>query len=608
MFELRRIRIFWAALIVMIGPVTTPCDDAPIDWRAARQFWSFKAPVRAELPRIRQADWPAVRVDHFVLAAMEKRGLSPSVSAPRRQLIRRLCFDLTGLPPTSVELDGLSGWLGGDLDYAALVDELLNRRGFGERMASLWLNISRYAEDQAHMVGSNSALTYPNAYRYRAWVIDAFNRDLPYNDFIRHQLAIDLLEPDNKGDLAALGFMGLGHKFYSRGNLEVQAEEWAEKVDTVSRSLLGLTVACAQCHDHKYDPVTMKDYYGLAGVFANLKMVNKSAAGVYEEKNTKADKMHADTLHLVEDVATAKDLNIFLRGDVKSKGPVAPRKFLQVLSAGDGVKFTAGSGRAGLAEQIASRKNPLTARVFVNRVWAMLFGRGLVGTTSNFGQLGDRPSHPELLDDLAVRFMANSWSVKWLVRELVMSATYRQSSDLHSGNLAIDEANRYLWRMNRRRLSIEQFRDAVLTVAGSLDPAGGKSLGLNDPVNLRRTVYARVSRLELNKTLMLFDYPDANVHSSRRFDSTTAPQKLYAMNNPFMLARAKDFAGRLERAGEANFERVDAAYRIAYGRSPGEAERALGLKFLSLEADGEMSALERFAHALLAANEMIYID
>ncbi len=591
-------------LLAALFPSVANCDESSIDWEVAREFWSFKAPRSSALPQIQRSDWPQNRVDHFILAELEKRGLQPSVPSADRQLVRRLFFDLTGLPPTYEEA---SRDLGAD-GYEDLVGELLNRRGFGERMASLWLNVSRYAEDQAHMVGSNSSLAYPNAYKYRAWVINAFNRDLPYDEFVRYQLAIDLIRPDDQPNLAALGYMGLGHKFYSRGNLEVMAEEWAEKVDTVSRSLLGLTVACAQCHDHKYDPVTMQDYYGLAGVFANLQMVNKSPEGVYEKKNTKADKMSPKTMHLVEDAKDAKDLNIFLRGNVKSKGPVAPRGFLKVLSPGDRLKFSKGSGRMELAEVIATKSNPLTARVFVNRVWAMLFGRGIVGTTSNFGELGDRPSHPELLDDLAVRFMDNGWSTKWLVRELVFSATYRQSSVNHVNNAEIDEANRYLWRMNRRRLSIEQFRDSVLSAAGRLDQEGGKSLDLDDEKNLRRTVYSRVSRLSLNKTLMLFDYPDANIHAARRYDSTTAPQKLYAMNNPFVLERAKDFAARIAQMEGGDSGRVEAAYRIAYGRNPNDAEKALGLRFLSFESDGKMTALERFTHALLAANEMMYID
>lgn len=579
-------------------------DKAPVDWTKARKFWSFQPPREtAKLPPVTKAEWPQTRIDHFVLAEMEKRNLKPSSRASKRHLIRRLFFDLNGLPPTPEEVQS---FLAKDLEE--VVESLLGRRAFGERLASLWLNLSRYAEDQAHQVGSNTALAYPNAYRYRAWVIDAFNSDLPYDDFIRKQLAVDLLEPENKADLPALGYMGLGHKYYSRSRLEVQAEEWAEKVDTLSRSLLGLTVACAQCHDHKYDPITMKDYYGLAGVFASIKMVNKSPDGVYEKKGTKADKMSKATLHLVEDNEKATDLNVFLRGNVKDKGPMVPRRFLEVLAHDEASRFKNGSGRAELAEAIADPKNPLTARVFVNRMWAMLFGRGLVGSTSNFGQLGDRPTHPELLDDLSVRFMANGWSVKWLVRELVLSASYQQASAHHAGNAKIDESNTWLWRMGRRRLSVEQFRDAMIDVSGRLDREGGKSLELDDEKNLRRTVYSRVSRLQLNRTMMLFDYPDANVHASKRFDSTTAPQKLFVMNNPFVIDRARDFAQRLERGAANLSDRVDLAYRIAFGRDPSEGEKAMGLQFLSQEENGKMSALERYAQAIFAANEMMYLD
>src|SRR3989454_7696 len=273
---------------------------------------------------------------------------------------------------------------------------------------------------------------YPHAYRYREWVIDSFNRDLPYDQFIRLQLAADKINAGAE-NLVALGFLGLGPKYYNRGRLEVQADEWEDRVDTVGRAMLGLTVACARCHDHKFDPITMRDYYALAGVFASTKMVNKTADGKIIEGKVNADKMPPNTFHMVED-GEAKDLNVFIRGNVERKGPIAERRFLRVLSEGEPAPFKEGGGRKELAEAIASPHNPLTARVMVNRVWGVCFGKPLVLTPSNFGHSGQPPTHPELLDDLAVRFTLNGWSVKGLVREMVLSSAYRQTSGVEALN------------------------------------------------------------------------------------------------------------------------------------------------------------------------------
>ena len=236
--------------------------DAQIDWAMAREWWAFQSPTKAELPQINQAAWPSRRIDHFVLAKLEAKKLSPSPAATKHTLARRLYLDLTGLPPTP---EKMRAFLGDETDgaYEMLVEELMQRTAYGERLASMWLNKARYAEDQAHQVGGNIAFFYPNAFKYRKWVIDAFNNDLPYDDFIRKQLAADLEKDKSVTDLPALGFIGLGHKFYNRNRLTVKAEEWSEQVDTLTRAFLGLTVACAQCHDHKYDPVTQKDYYAL---------------------------------------------------------------------------------------------------------------------------------------------------------------------------------------------------------------------------------------------------------------------------------------------------------------------------------------------------------
>jgi len=581
--------------------------EAQIDWAMAREWWAFQSPTKAELPQINQAAWPSRRIDHFVLAKLEAKKLSPSPAATKHTLARRLYLDLTGLPPTP---EKMRAFLGDETDgaYEMLVEELMQRTAYGERLASMWLNKARYAEDQAHQVGGNTAFFYPNAFKYRKWVIDAFNNDLPYDDFIRKQLAADLEKDKSVTDLPALGFIGLGHKFYNRNRLTVKAEEWSEQVDTLTRAFLGLTVACAQCHDHKYDPVTQKDYYALAGVFASTDLVDRMEDGSEIKKDSEAHKKRIGTIHIVRDTKP-KDLHVFLRGNTETKGDLVKRRFLKVLAQNEPKSFTQGSGRLELAEAIADPNNPLTARVIVNRVWSIFFGRGLVATPSNFGQLGSLPSHSELLDDLAVRFMENNWSIKWLVRELVLSSTYQQNSQIISRNELIDPANIYLWRMNRRRLSVEQWRDSILAASNNLDRRGGESLELTDAKNVRRTIYGRVSRKKLSDILIQFDYPDANVHSAKRSDTTTAIQKLFIINSSFMVEQAKGLAKRITGDSSAtDLTHIQSTYALLYNRQPTREETDLGLAFLRLPAEGKITRWEQYSHALLAANEMMFVD
>ena len=604
-------RLAWlAAWLVVTWPGTAATDTdkaTPIDWEKARKWWAYQAPQKNELPAVSNSAWPSQRIDHFILAKLDSEQLTPSPETTKRILARRLYLDLTGLPPTPAEMAAFLSDETGDA-HERLVEELMQRRAFGERLASMWLNNVRYAEDQAHQVGANTAFFYPNAYRYREWVIDAFNNDVPYDKFIRKQLAADLIKDTPTGDLPALGFIGLGHKYYNRGRLDVKAEEWAEQVDTLTRSLLGLTVACAQCHDHKYDAFTQKDYYALAGVFASTDLVDRMADGSEIKKDTEAAKKRIDTIHMVHD-KKPQNLHVFLRGNTQTKGDIVPRRFLRVLSEGEPKPFTQGTGRLELAESIVSPDNPLTARVVVNRVWSMFFGRGLVTTPSNFGLLGTKPSHPALLDDLAVRFMENGWSMKRLIREMVLSSTYRQCSDESEANRAIDPGNTHLWRMNRRRLSIEQWRDSILAAGDNLERTGGKSLELTDKKNVRRTVYARVSRKKLNDMLMQFDYPDPNVHAAKRSATTTAMQKLFVMNNRFMVEQAKRLAKRVTGDSlDASAEQVQSIYDILYNRKPSAAELDLALRFLQLPAESRLTRWEQYSHALLAANEMSYID
>ena len=590
-----------------VGTAESKPDGAPINWAKAREWWAFQPPSKAELPKIRQAAWPSRRIDHFILAKLESKKLTPSPAAAKRTLARRLFLDLTGLPPTP---EIIEAFLGDETNraYEKLVEKLMQHKAFGERLASMWLNISRYAEDQAHQVGANTAFFYPNAYKYRGWIINAFNNDLPYDDFIRKQLAADLQEKKTIVDLPALGFIGLGHKYYDRNRLAVKAEEWSEQVDTLTRAFLGLTVACAQCHDHKYDPVTQKDYYALAGVFASTDLVDRMDDGSEIKKKSDGDKKRINTIHIVRD-RKPTDLHVFLRGNTETKGDLVKRRFLKVLAQNESKPFTQGSGRLELAEAIADHNNPLTARVIVNRVWSLFFGRGLVVTPSNFGQLGSLPSHSKLLDDLAVRFMENNWSIKWLVRELVLSSTYQQSSQVISGNELIDPVNMYLWRMNRRRLSVEQWRDSILAASNSLDRRGGESLELTDVKNIHRTVYGRVSRKKLNDILMQFDYPDPNVHSAKRSETTTALQKLFMINSNFMVEQAKRLAKRITLGSTmTDLTNIQRTYAILYNREPTHEEINLALSFLHLPMEGKLTRWEQYSHALLAASEMMFID
>ncbi len=388
----------------------------------------------------------------------------------------------------------------------------------------------------------------------------------------------------------------------------MMAEEWEDRVDTVSRTMLGLTVACAKCHDHKFDPIRTRDYYALAGVFASTKMVNRTSGGQEVKGDVKAEQMDGTTMHIVED-GEAQDLNIFIRGNVERKGPAVPRRFIRVLSEGEPRLFKEGSGRKELAEAIASGENPLTARVMVNRVWGMLMGRPLVGTPSNFGHSGELATHPELLDDLAVRFMENGWSIKWLVREIVLSATYGQSSLNSARGMQADAGNVLLWRMNRRRMTVEQWRDSVLFTSGRLARGGGKSMELDDSNNFRRTVYARISRLKLNDLLMQFDYPDANVHSEKRSVTTTPAQKLFMLNSPFVISGAKSLVARLKAEGvEEDGEKVKRVYGLVLSRKPRAEEVEMAREFLDGAEEGGMTRWEQLAQVMLVCSEAIYVD
>jgi hypothetical protein len=484
-------------------------------------------------------------------------------------------------------------------------------------MARQWLDVARYGEDQAHTF---QARKYPQGFRYRDWLITAFNADLPYDRFLVEQLAADLLPGDNRvANLPALGFFALGPVYYGDPK---KLDQIDDRIDTLTRGLMGLTVACARCHDHKYDPISTKDYYALAGVIASTDYVELSLEPGKEgqpvpppPKDAKDKKTPAKVqfIHALKDVNPVT-MKVHIRGNPKTLGDEVPRRFLEILGGSDQQAFKKGSGRLELAQAIASKDNPLTARVIANRIWQRHFGKGLVRTPSNFGALGERPTHPELLDYLAGRFIASGWSIKALHREIMLSATYQLSTHTDARCLEADADNRWLWRMNRQRLDVESWRDAMLAVAGTLDrKLGGPSLDLNAPDNQRRTLYGMVSRHELNSLLRLFDFPDPNITSEKRTVTTVPLQQLFVLNSEFMVRNAKALAAKLTaKPGLSDAERIGAAFLMVFGRPVTDRELQLGLNFLSAPNQGAaattLSRWEQYAQVLLMTNEFMFVD
>lgn len=583
---------------------TTPTNDSEKNWDFSeeRKKWQYAPLIKHQPPEIQTVHWSRTSIDSFVLSQLEQNEVSPNPPASKRDFARRVAYDLTGLPIAETLLNRFLD------DHRPnsknrLVDELLSTPQHAEHWTRFWLDISRYAEDQAHQVGNNDSLNYPNAYLYRDWVIDAFTSDMSYQDFIRYQLAADLVAPHEPQHQAALGFLGLGPKYYRRNSPEVMADEWEDRVDTVTRGLLGLTVACARCHDHKYDPISTKDYYSLAGIFASTELFNQPLSEAVEKKGDQA-KQPSDGMHIVRE-GPPRDLAVMIRGDVKNQGEVVQRRFLEILAI-DNKPYTNGSGRAELAESIIREQNPLTARVIVNRVWRQFFGKALVDTPSNFGNLGSDPSHPDLLDTLSVEFMEHNWSLKWLHREIALSATYGQSSHREYSKTIKDPENRLIWHVPQRRLTIEQMRDTMLLAADQLDSTvKGRSIQPDDPASNRRTLYSEISRMDLNPMLARFDFPDPNSHSAQRFETTTPLQKLFLLNSPFTINQASALAKRAMKTNGSDASRIRELYKMVLGRLPSEDEINAGYDFLKNEMKEKWQA---YSHALLISNEMFILD
>ena len=641
-----------------------------IDYAAGRSFWSFQPVQQHELPNVAHNAWPRERLDWFVLSRMEQADLAPSPEASREVLIRRLSFDLTGLPPTAEEVQAFLDDTSSNA-YDQLVTRLLESPRFGERWARHWLDLVRYTDKTASWLNSTG-----QAHLYRDWVVKSLNADMPYDEFVRQQLAADMLTSTGPADLPALGLLGLSPTYWKELKLPseiikvIVADEWEERVDVVSRTFLGLTVACARCHDHKFDPISSADYYALAGVFASTRFtdkpiideaayapvanakqeiteLNSKLAKLEKQKPPPQDQIQALRQRITELKATPyfdtplanvvtdaslfveragktpqdgtklvyqdkpRDLHLFIRGNPNRLGPVVPRRFLQVLADANAEPYHIGSGRLELANSITQDAASLTARVIVNRIWREHFGRGIVTTPSNFGKLGTAPSHPQLLDDLAARFIEHGWSLKWLHREIVKSATYRQVSAPHAAQQQQDPDNQWLSRMNRRRLDVEAWRDAMLYVTGELDETiGGPSLPLEATNNRRRTLYATIHRREMSKTLQIHDFPDPTSHSPQRVPTTTPLQGLYLLNSPFIAARAKALAGTLSQTASGDTAaQIQHAHRRLFARDAKPREVDLGISYLGPQAnDPTTAAWQQYAHALLGCNEFLFVD
>lgn len=629
-----------------------------------RHFWSFKPVQQPPVPPVKNAAWVKSSLDNFILAKLETQGLAPNQGANRRTLIRRATYDLTGLPPTPQEVEDFIQDKS-PTAFTGVVDRLLASPRYGEHWGRHWLDVARYADSKGY-VGDGDR-NYPYAYQYRDWVVRAFNEDLPYDQFIMQQLAADRLpQGEDRRPLAALGFLTVGRRFINNPHDIID-----DRIDVTMRGFQGLTVGCARCHDHKFDPIPTKDYYSLYGVFANsiepppqpistraisepyathdkqthdtegerVSLINaqvkllrdgqqKGAILPAEVKDTltkfreeappPADllpkllpafeagaqarlktldqtldtlrKTYPPTPELAMTVADAPQpvkAYVFKRGNPGNPGDEVPRRFLAIFATGERPTWTDGSGRLELARSIASKDNPLTARVMVNRVWMQHFGYGLVRTPSDFGKQGERPTNPELLDYLAARFMDGGWSIKKLHRLIMLSRTYQQSSDYNAKDFQADPDNRLLWRMNRRRLEFEGVRDSLLVAAGQLDTkVGGPGVDLwQAPFPTRRTVYGTIERQNLPGIFRTFDFAGPDSSSPQRFRTTVPQQALFFMNSPFAVEQARALAARPDvLAHKDDAGRVRYLYNVLFNREPDAEESAMALHYLQTAA------------------------
>jgi hypothetical protein len=638
---------------------------------AERRHWAFqprKDPPPPAFTAAADRAWVKTPVDAFILARLRKAGLKPAPAADRATLIRRVTFDVTGLPPTPADIDAFVA----DRSPGAwehLVDRLLESPAYGEQWGRHWLDVVRFAESD----GYEYDMHRPDAWRYRDYVVDSFNADKPYNDFIREQLAGDEMDAKNTTYLIASGFNRLGPLRKNAGNQDVASshnEVLTEMTNIVGAAFLGVTVGCARCHDHKFDPIRQSDYYRLQAHFAQTQPNDLVLASQEEQSawKVKAEPVQQEMRRLQAQLRRAPDgekakIEMQLEAlDDKMPSPLAsiyavddePAKAspIQVLFHGDYLNPVAKVGvrplgilvpegtpeepietstpRLKLAEWIVRPANPLTGRVMVNRVWQYHFGRGIVSTANDFGRMGTPPSHPELLDWLASLFIEGGWKLKPIHRMILLSSAYRQSSTSPDESTAMqqDSENALVWHFSHRRLEAEEIRDAMLAVSGRLNlKRGGSSFMVPiDPELIlmlkrpqywvptrdkseydRRTlymIYKRNLRLPFSE---VFDAPDTLLSCARREQSTHAPQALELLNGKTSNDLAAVFAERLLKERTTTAERIDYAWRLAAGRLPTAGEKALAMKFLA-SAPESPAAVKEFALAVFNLNAFLYVN
>lgn len=710
------------------------------DIKKGREFWSFKRPKQPELPEPSDSNWSQGAIDSFVLGKLEENHLQPAPDAEPHTLLRRLCFDLIGLPPTPGQIDWFMEKWEQDQEQAVAmtVDRLLNHSGFGERWGRHWLDVARFAESSGKELNS----TYPHAWRYRDYVIDSFNEDKPYDRFVQEQIAGDLL-PVNSNDqwsenLIATGFLALGPKTLTEQNpRQFRADLIDEQIDVSTRVVLGVSVACARCHDHKFDPIPQTDYYAMAGIFGSTKTyygtldnrqnrrpgdlillptedVETIEKPLTDAERESLEKQIADLRERIREIARQRrearndgddngrnlarqargisnqisalqsvlqsfeedgkpktfcmgvqpaenpaDASLLVRGEVDQPAQSIPRGFVQVIGGKKRKIRNNSSGRLELARWMTDESNPLTARVMVNRIWLHLMGRGLVETTENFGATGLPPTHPELLDYLAIQFMNHDWSIKAMIREIATSRAYRMSAKYDASNYERDPDNKLLWRASARRLQAEAIRDSMLSLSGKLQAErprasevarGGTTIARNgqlrnirdtaagamranddmqmesgngrrrnqrsgrgrirnrfanrprpassDPVAYYRSVYLPVVRDSYPRSLSVFDFAESSMVVGRRETSNTPDQGLYFLNNSTVLDLSRDFARRLLDVSSDPREQIAYAFLMAYGRPATETEMQAAMEFLDsfeTRATGRDRRLEKLA-------------